>query len=233
MPFLEPSSASTFAFLAILLAVLASICFGVYYASERLGKPPMAITLRTGIGIFLWLWIFSLPVANGFLEASPLPRVPLFLLTANAIGVGFALSPIGKRLALGLPLCALVAFQAFRLPLELVLHSWVAQGTIPETMTWTGKNLDILSGIVALIVAPFAGKRPQLAWFANTVGFVLLLNVIRVAIFSSPLPFAWDVEPKLVLAFHLPYAWIVPVCVAGALAGHIVLTRALFARNPG
>ena len=35
----------------------------------------------------------------------------------------------------------------------------------------------------------------------------------------------------LLLPAHLPYAWIVPVCVAGALTGHIVLTRALMRRD--
>jgi hypothetical protein len=44
---------------------------------------------------------------------------------------------------------------------------------------------------------------------------------------SSPLPFAWGVKPPLQLALYLPYAWIVPICVDGALFGHIVLTRAL------
>jgi hypothetical protein len=58
----------------------------------------------------------------------------------------------------------------------------------------------------------------------------LLLNVMRVAMMSSPLPFAWDVRPPLQLVSHLPYAWIAPVCVAGALAGHLVLTRALLGR---
>jgi hypothetical protein len=29
---------------------------------------------------------------------------------------------------------------------------------------------------------------------------------------------------------HLPYALIAPVCVAGALAGHVILTRALLMR---
>ena len=35
----------------------------------------------------------------------------------------------------------------------------------------------------------------------------------------------------MTLAMHLPYAWIVPICVAGALCGHIVLTRALLMRR--
>jgi hypothetical protein len=44
-------------------------------------------------------------------------------------------------------------------------------------------------------------------------------------------PFGWNVSPPLVLAMHLPYAWIVPICVAGALCGHVVLTRALLMKS--
>ncbi len=35
------------------------------------------------------------------------------------------------------------------------------------------------------------------------------------------------VQPKLLLVGYLPYAWIGPVCVAAAIAGHVVLTRKL------
>ena len=53
------------------------------------------------------------------------------------------------------------------------------------------------------------------------IGFALLANVARVVVMSSPLPFAWGVEPPLQLGMHLPYALIVPICVGGALAGHV------------
>jgi hypothetical protein len=139
----------------------------------------------------------------------------------------FALSPIGKSLSIQLPLAWIIGFQVFRLPLELVLHSWAEQGTIPMTMTWNGQNWDIVSGVVALVCAPLASRVRAAGWLANIVGFVLLLNVARVAILSSPLPFAWGLASPLQLGFHLPYAFIVPVCVGGALAGHIVLTRKL------
>jgi putative effector of murein hydrolase len=58
-------------------------------------------------------------------------------------------------------------------------------------------------------------------------------NVMRVAVMSSPLPFAWQVSPPLRLIFQLPFAFIVPVCVGGALAGHIILTRALLLNRTG
>ena len=35
------------------------------------------------------------------------------------------------------------------------------------------------------------------------------------------------VEPPLQLMFHMPYALIATVCVAGAVAGHVILTRRL------
>jgi hypothetical protein len=121
----------------------------------------------------------------------------------------------------------LVGFQGFRLPLELVLHDWYASGTIPETMTWSGSNWDILSGIFALLSCFFVNDRRWLAWVFNIVGIILLLNVGRVAIMSSPVPFGWQVDPPLELILFLPYAFIVPICVGGAALGHTLLTRKL------
>lgn len=64
------------------------------------------------------------------------------------------------------------------------------------------------------------------AWTVNLLGIDLLIDVGRVAIMSSPVPFGWNVEPPLLLAAYLPYALIVPVCVGGALAGHVLPSRA-------
>ncbi|XGC79434.1 hypothetical protein ACES2L_08850 [Bdellovibrio bacteriovorus] len=148
----------------------------------------------------------------------------------NLAAIAFAFSSYGKQLST-LPLSFLIIFQAFRLPLELILHSWAGQQTIPTTMTWTGQNFDIITGAAALAIAPLANKFKSLAWCFNILGFVLLLNVMRVAMLSSPLPFAWDVQPKLLLALYTPYFLIGAVCVAGALAGHIILTRALLRKS--
>lgn len=65
---------------------------------------------------------------------------------------------------------------------------------------------------------------------ANLAGLILLANVARTALMSSPVPFGWPVEPKLMLIAHLPYAYVGAVCVAGAVAGHVILTRRLLGR---
>ena len=212
---------SLIAFLTIVAGVLVAYVGGTLKAGASKRQ-----TLIFALGITVWLSILSIVVFAGFIDASSVPSLMMFFMGTNLVGVLLACSSIGRRLS-KLPLSFLVAFQGFRLPLELVLHSWARQGVIPETMTWTGCNFDILAGSLALIAAPFVNKFLAVAWAVNIVGFLLLLNVMRVAILSSPLPFAWNASPSLNLVFHVPYFLIAPVCVAGALAGHIILTRKL------
>jgi hypothetical protein len=223
VPFTAASPASLTAFLAVEAGVLSMFVLGVRKADRAAAPRVLALT-------FAWLALLGVVVATGVVADEPMPRLPVLLAFTLGCGVAFGFSRTGGRLA-QLPLPALVMFQAFRLPLEFVLHAWAESGTVPPTMTWTGQNFDVVSGALALVAAPFAGRIPAAAWLANGVGIVLLANVLRVVVLSSPLPFAWPIEPPLQLAFHLPYASILPVCVTGALVGHIVLTRALLRRR--
>jgi hypothetical protein len=227
MPFTPATTTSVLAFAAIVAGVLMAFIAGVGRAFPDNSATARAITAGTAV----YLGAVSLAVGTGFLESLPMSGLPFLFGIVIGVSLAAGLSPLGARMAARLPIAALVAFQGFRLPLELVLHAWVEQGTIPETMTWSGQNWDIVSGIVALVAAPFTRRRRAAAWTANVVGGVLLLNVLRVALLSAPLPFGSGVTPPLAVAWHLPYALIGPVCVGGALVGHILLTRALVARR--
>jgi hypothetical protein len=223
------SLSSLFAFLFICAFVVVAFIWGVWKSARRESVNPWRRTLLAAIAAILWLTVILLVVGSGWLEGDQ-RRLLLIAAAMNVVSLGVGLSPIGRWLShLSLP--ALVAFQGFRLPLELVLHSWVGQGVIPGTMTWSGRNWDIISGIVALIATPLCRRSNFWAWIANAVGLVLLANVIRVAILSSPVSFGWPVEPRLELIYHVPYALIIPVCIGGALIGHIALTRALLQRR--
>lgn len=226
MDFHPASAGSVLAFRLIVAAVGGAFLWSVFRTYGR-GRV-MVITFTV---LSVWLAALGALVGSGKMESLPLHGLPFFFLPILVICTAAALSPFGARLAANVPLAALVGFQAFRLPLELVLHEWAAQGTIPGTMTWTGQNWDIISGITALLAAPLAGRFPLAARMANVVGFALLLNVMRVAIMSSPFPFGWGQQPPLLLALHYPYFLIGPVCVGGALFGHIVLTRALWRKQ--
>lgn len=223
MNFTPASAGSVAVFLGIVIGVLVAMILAVHRAYRDEPRKRLAFV----IGLGAWLGLLVALVGSGRLASLPLQGLPFFFGGVLVVSVAVGLSPLGGRVAAAVPLAGLVGFQAFRLPLELVLHIWAEQGTIPSTMTWTGQNWDIIAGSVCLAATPFANRFRGPAWVANTIGLWLLLNVIRVAVLSSPLPFGWDVQPKLLLAFHLPYALIAPVCVGGALAGHVVLTRAL------
>jgi hypothetical protein len=227
MGFVPASSASLLAFVSILACVVAAFVAAVVKSSGGRREP----VLRMMVGLACYLGGLTMLVGTGALATLPMSGLPLFFGLVFIVSVAVGTSRMGGRVAATVPVGALVGFQAFRLPLELVLHAWAAQGTIPTTMTWSGQNLDVISGVVALVAAPMARRSRAAAWVANIIGSVLLLNVVRVAVMSSPVPFGWHVTPPLLLALHLPYALIGPVAVGGAIIGHIVLTRALIGRT--
>ncbi len=186
--------------------------------------------MGTAVAVVAWLAITGAVSGSGILEAPGVPpRGMFFLLGCNGLALLFALSAGGRRLADGLPIAALVGFHAFRLPLELVLHQWYGEGVLPVQMTYSGRNLDILTGILAVVAGLWLWRRgPSRAvvWAFNLVGFGLLLNVGAIAVLSSPFPFrVFTNEPAVLLIFHFPYGWILPMCVAPALAGHVVVFR--------
>ncbi len=100
---------------------------------------------------------------------------------------------------------------------------------MPVQMTWEGQNFDILTGIVSLGFGLYAYRREvpgALVWAVNLLGLGLLLNVMRIAMLSTPMPLRTFVnDPPVLLAYHFPYGWIVPFCVSGALFGHLVVVR--------
>jgi hypothetical protein len=226
--FTPGSDASVAAFLAIVIAVLVVVFAGVRSAARRAGEPVGRWTAVVAVVLAVWLAGTSVPVVAGALSGEPLPALPLYFGGLLAGATVFAFSPIGRLLARATPLGALVGFHAFRLPLELVLHAWAAHGTVPGTMTWTGQNVDIATGVLALVCAPFAARSRAVAWAFQLLGLALLVNVLRLVVLSSPPPLGQGVEPPLELVRHMPYALIASVCVAGAFAGHLVGLRALW-----
>jgi hypothetical protein len=227
---------ATWAFVAIPVLLVAALACGVAVGSSRLGERGAAgrraaFIVVAGAAWMIATWVLA---ARGVFRQWDTMPAPFGLLIIAIVGLACLITfdSSGRQLALGVPLWALVAVQGFRLPLELAMHEMYVRGVMPEQMTYTGRNFDIVTGITALIVGAllWAGRCPRwLVAMWNVMGLALLLNVMVVAILSTP-RFAYfgSTPDRLnVWVTYPPYVWLPAVMVLAALAGHLVIFRAL------
>ena len=229
-PMVPPSFGSQVAFVAIVLGIVLAFLYAVRRTGQARGDAPKRVARdvrRAGLVMVAYLAITAGVASSGMLgrSGSP-PPLMSFLVACNLVALTAAVSPLGLRFAQHLPIAAIVGFQAFRLPLELVLHRWYVEGVLPVTMTYAGRNFDIVSGLLALPLTLWAWKGAAPGWAIagyTVLGLGLLLRVASLAVLSSPLPLRLYFEgPPVQLAAYVPTVWIVPLCVGGALAGHVV-----------
>jgi hypothetical protein len=216
----------------IAVAVLGLLVAAVHRAYRGDPGQRRATALAAAAAV-LWAGATWALAASGILARDGGRPPPFAGVLVALIGVALAvgLSRIGHRLST-LPLVALVGFHGFRLPLELVMHQAAAEGVMPPQMTWTGWNLDVVTGISAIAVAILiaAGRAPRwLLWAWNLLGMTLLAVVVTVAVASLPAIHAFGIEPTRLNTWvaHPPYVWLPTILVAAALGGHVVLTRRL------
>jgi hypothetical protein len=161
------------------------------------------------------------------------PTMGIVILLSLAIALRIGLSGAGRTIAAGVPLAVLVGVQGFRFPLELLMHRAYSEGLMPVQMSYSGRNFDIVTGITAIVLAAalwLAPQRvsPKLVMVWNALGFALLLNVLTVAVLSTPTPLrVFMNEPSNVWITQAPFVWLPAVLVVAALAGHVVVFRHL------
>jgi hypothetical protein len=221
------------------LAILVQFAFlvGVYWA-YRERENVAVVFLLTLVGSAVWMMGTFVVAAKGKLSFTTKPPTMMILIALTfALAFALGLSSFGKRLAVGLPLAALVGIQAFRFPLEMLMHRAYEQGLMPVQMSYSGRNFDIVTGISAAVlsVALLRVRVPMWllkAW--NLLGIVLLANIVTIAMLSAPTPFRrFHNEPANVWITHASYVWLPGVFVFFAILGHIVITRWLHGSKQG
>ena len=139
---------------------------------------------RAGIGLSVFvLWVaFLFGVSQQAwihnFDSFPPPGLRVFLVLI-LLTIVIAYSSIGRKLAEGLPLIWLIGFQVFRLPTELLIHQAASTGLAPMEMTFEGRNFDIVTALLALVLVVLLRKREVsakliMAW--SLLGLALLLN---------------------------------------------------------
>jgi hypothetical protein len=221
----------TWSFVALAIAVAGSFVAAVHI-SHGPGARSSARrhTILAGIATGAWLAATLALAASGRLSFTSRPPTAGVLIAASVV-LAFVVgtSRLGSRLATGIPLAALVGVQAFRFPLELMLHRAYREGLMPVQMSYSGFNFDILTGLSAIVVALYVAKRPDAiavvrVW--NAAGIVLLANILTIAVLSTPTPIrVFHNEPANEWIAHAPWVWLPSVFVVAAIIGHIVVFR--------
>ncbi len=210
------------------IPALAALMLAAFVDAHRLAG---RATGWAAIAALAWAAAFGALAASGVLARTGVRPPPMLGAFAVAIvgGVLWAASRDGGAIARALPLWALVGAQGFRLPLELVMHRAAGARVMPMAMSFGGRNFDIVTGATAIVLALLiAAKRAPralvIAW--NVMGLGLVAVVAFLAIATMPgNPLAGDLPNTWVC--YLPFVWLPTVLVPTAIAGHILVFRAL------
>ncbi|MEP6677579.1 MAG: hypothetical protein ABJA78_20630, partial [Ferruginibacter sp.] len=128
----------------------------------------------------------------------------------------------------------LLLLHSLRIFVETVLLLLYIHKVVPQIMTFEGRNLDILSGISALIIF-FLFKKANnrlflLIW--NFAGLALLINIVVIAILSAPFPFQqFGFDQPNIAILNFPFVWLPSVVVPLVLLSHLAAIRQLIVKN--
>jgi hypothetical protein len=221
-------------FVVTVVGMLLLVLWGAMRAARRVGPGATRGVRLAGVALGGWLALTAALAERGFFEdfyALP-PHMLLAvgppLLAVLALAASGRLDPLLAALPPSWPIGA----QAFRVLVEIVLWRLAVAGVAPEIMTFTGRNVDILVGLTAPIVA--YGCFVRRAWPArvarwwNWAGVVILLNVVVHAQLSAPTRFRlFETDPPTTFIGDLPYIWLPAFLVPLAWALHAISLRQL------
>ncbi len=210
---------------------LAVACAWVWTWSRH--RPALLVPLALGTAAVMSA--SALAAWTGLLQRFDLFPPPMAVMFVAVFALAFAvgLSPFGGSVAEQVPLATLVGLQVFRLPLELIMHRAATLEIMPPELSYSGYNLDIVSGIGALLLwaAIRAGLRvPAWAvWAWNLWGSACLAVIAWIAVSASPMVRLFGDDPRHVnrWVLYFPYVWLPVVLVLIAVASHVVITRKL------
>lgn len=203
-------------------------------------SPYRFIQKKAGIiTIFLTLWLIIqaiLAMRNTYsIDTNSMPpKILLFgILPMLVLILCLFLTTKGREFIDDLPLENLTHLNIIRIPVEIVLYLLFLHRVVPELMTFEGRNFDIFAGITAPFIAWYGIKKGKLSlaflliW--NFICLGLLINIVFIALFSSPSPFqkfAFE-QPNIALP-NFPYVWLPTFIVPVVLFSHLVSIRQLF-----
>ncbi|HCW08937.1 MAG TPA: hypothetical protein DGG95_16400 [Cytophagales bacterium] len=182
--------------------------------------------------VFVSGWSLSGMMQN--FDRFPFNVAPVILIPFIGI-VLFTFSTTAKEILLQLKPEAIIRIQFFRFFVELIIWALFLQKLLPIQMTFEGRNLDIISGISAPLIAWLLAnqkisKTVVIVWNIACLG--LLINIVTVAILSMPTPAQYFFnEPYNTAVAKFPYVFLPAFLVPLAYMLHFFSIRQMLIRK--
>src|SRR5262245_46978261 len=111
------------------------------------------------------------------------------------------------------------------------MHRAYLECVMPVQMSYSGQNYDIVTGITAGALGLWLWRREVPRWVVaawNNLGFLLLVNIVTIAIASTP-RFAWFGREQMnIFVTYPPFVWLPAILVPATLIGHVLVWRRLY-----
>ncbi|WP_332737571.1 hypothetical protein [Flavihumibacter sp.] len=215
------------AFICIVFGLTTLLTVGLFYKATNNSKLTLVILL-------IWLTIQAVIGLSGFYTVTDTipPRFLLLVVPPILLIIGLFTTSSGRQYIDSLDIKTLTILHTIRIPVEVVLFWLFVNKTVPELMTFEGRNFDIISGLTAPAIFYFGfiknqiDKKLILVW--NFICLGLLINIVVNAVLSAPFPFqkfAFD-QPNIAV-LYFPFNWL-PCCVVPlVLLSHLATIRQL------
>ncbi len=215
------------AFISVLFTISVLYTLYLFYRASNYHRATLFV-------MFVWILVQVGISLTGFYtntEVMP-PRFLLLVLPALLLILALSVLPRFKNYIHHFNTETITLLHSVRIPVEIVLYGLYLEKAVPEIMTFEGRNVDILSGVTALLVYYFGYQKKKLSktilvgW--NVLGLVLLFNIVVTAVLSAPFPFqqfAFD-QPNIAV-LYFPYVLLPGFIVPLVLFSHIITLKRL------
>jgi hypothetical protein len=185
--------------------------------------------------VVIWAILVSAWSASGKMgdfSTFPLNLMPVLLVPLILLCILVYSKTFSNALHL-IPPERIVRLQSFRFFVEISLWAMFTADLLPVQMTFEGRNFDILAGLSAIPVSILIsrgklGRTGLIVW--NVICLGLLLNIVIVAILSTPSP--WRIfinEPANNIVTRFPVSWLPGMLVPLAYYLHVLSIKQLIA----
>lgn len=190
------------------------------------------------IGIIMVIWlIFQMAMSSNLYYLNTIKDIPpkftlLGFLPPFIVMIFLFNTKKGKLFIDSLPMDKLTIISIIRIPIEIVIYWLFIYKTLPELLTFEGRNYDILAGLTSPFIYYFGFIKQKLntkiilIW--NVISLGLLLNIVIMAFLSFPTVFQYfSIDQPNIAFLYFPFFWLPSFIVPIVFFSHFVSIRQL------